>query len=780
MFFNIFEELFLFHLVDDVFILNFSNIIYMSLSKKMLRDIKINKTQFIAIFLMAFLGIFAYCGIYAEYYGLEQTSNDYYLQTNLADGWIYNTDFDDVAIDKISEFATQTDRQAVIQSVADMDDKPDITLHFVEKGTISKFYSTQGEDFNPSDASGVWLDERFADARDLKVGDKITFEFDDLNITKKIKGIGYSPEYIYESSPSSLTPDFSQIGFAYMSYKAYPGDLDYDTLLVKYDGSDNEFKEKLDDSIDYLSFTKKEDQISVSKFSDEMAQHKMIGDVFPIVFILVTFLTLLTTMTRIVTHQRTQIGILKAVGYRDITIILHYLSYGFWPILAGAVLGLITGPMIIPQMFYPTMTRTYSMPSWNPGFDMSFIYIAILMIASSVFVTYLSCRRISKENPANTLRPKAPNVSSRSLIERSGLWNHLSFNLRWNWRDARRNKFRALMAIVGVMGCVALLIAAFGMNDSMNDLKTWEYDDISHFESKLLVSNTANPLELYYVLNKTNGSFIMQQAIELKANGMEDTASLLVSNDTDLISYTDSNKNPIEIDEGDVSISVKLADRFNLSIGDKIKWHIVGSDDWVTSKIGQMHAEPISQGLIMSPDTLEDQGLDFTPSNILTKEKYGENFESIKSASSIDEMKESWDSITQSVMMMVYMVTFVAVSLAILVLYNLGILSFTEMEREIATLKVLGFRTNVLRKLLLTQNIIFTATGFILGIPLGFYFMTLMMNAAGDSLYYVPALTWGNILLSAFITFAISIGVNLLFSDKINDLNMVEVLKDVE
>ena len=102
------------------------------------------------------------------------------------------------------------------------------------------------------------------------------------------------------------------------------------------------------------------------------------------------------------------------------------------------------------------------------------------------------------------------------------------------------------------------------------------------------------------------------------------------------------------------------------------------------------------------------------------------------------------------------------------------------MEREIATLKVLGFKTNVLRKLLLTQNIIFTSIGFILGIPLGFYFMTLMMNAAGDSLYYVPTLTWGNILLSAFITFAISIGVNLLFSDSINDLDMVEALKDVE
>ena len=746
----------------------------------MLRDIKINKTQFIAIFLMAFIGIFAYSGIYAEYYGLEQTSNDFYSQTNLADGWVYNTDFDDSTLDKISDFTTDADRQTVIQSVADMENLPDITLHFIEKGTISKFYTTEGEDFNASDASGVWLDTRFAEARNLHVGDKIEFEFDNHTIKKEIKGLGYSPEYVFETSPSSLTPDFALMGFAYLSANAYPEDIEYDTLLVKYNISDKQFQEKLDDSIDYLSFTKQKDHLSVSKFADEMAQHKMIGDVFPIVFILVTFLTLLTTMTRIVSHQRTQIGILKAVGFKDKTIILHYISYGFWPVIAGAVLGLITGPMIIPQMFYPTMKVSYSMPSWNPGFDMSFVYIAISLMVLSVLVTYLSCRRISKENPANTMRPKAPDVSSNGILEKSRFWKHLNFNIRWNIRDAKSNKFRALMTIVGVMGCVALLIAAFGMNDSLNELKSWEYDDISHYESKLLLSNEANPLELYYILNETDGSFIMQQSIEIKAHNEEDTVTLLATNNTDLISYTDSNRNPIEIDEGYVSISQKLADRFDLTIGDKIKWHIVGNDKWVISKIDQIHAEPIQQGLIMSPDTLEDKGLNFAPTNILTKQKFGENFDSIKSTTTIDKMEESWDQITSSVMMMVYVVTIVAGALAIIVLYNLGILSFTEMEREIATLKVLGFRTSVLRKLLLTQNVIFTAIGYVLGLPLGLYFMTLMMNAAGDSLYYIPSLTWGNILLTAVITFSISIGVNLMFSDKINELNMVEALKDVE
>lgn len=228
----------------------------MSLSKKMLRDIKVNKSQFIAIFLMAFIGIFAYSGIYGEYYGLVQTSDAFYTDTNLADGWVYGTDFDNEDVSKINDFSTQTDRQAVVQSVAKMTGKPDITLHFVEDGMISKFYSTEGEDFDASDASGVWLDKRFADERDLSIGDTIKFEFNNKTIKKEIKGIGYSPEYVYEASPSSLIPDFYQMGFAYLSSEAYPGDIEYNTLLVKYNQSDSEFKNELDDSVDYLSFTK--------------------------------------------------------------------------------------------------------------------------------------------------------------------------------------------------------------------------------------------------------------------------------------------------------------------------------------------------------------------------------------------------------------------------------------------------------------------------------------------------------------------------------------------
>ena len=752
----------------------------MSLSKKMLRDISINKTQFISIFLMAFLGIFAFCGVCSEYYGLEQTSHDFYTDTNLADGWIYNTTITDEALDEINNFSTDSEKQLIVKSVGNFSNDPDITLHFLDTNEISKFYTTEGEDFNLSDDSGVWLDKRFADAQNLTVGDNISFTFNGLEIEKEIKGIGYSPEYVYEASPTSIIPDFKDMGFAYLSYKAFPSDIQYNTLLVKFNQTPDEFRDSLDGSVEYLSFTEQTDHVSVNQFENEMSQHKMIGDVFPIVFILVTFLTLLTTMTRIISHQRTQIGVLKAVGYKNRTMILHYMSYGFWLVLAGAILGLFLGPAIIPRLFYPSMTSRYSLPVWHPGFDMSFVYVALIMVLSSLLVSYLAARNISKENPANTMRPKAPNISTSGFLENSRIWNKANFNIRWNYRDAKRNKFRALMAIVGVMGCVALLISAFGMNDSMENIKHWEYDDISHFESKLIIESGASLSDIEDVKKEVNGSTIMEQAIEIKGHGNEKTASLLVLNDTTLISQTDKDGNSINLSSTDISLSAKTAESLNVGVGDTIEWHVVGSDDWVSCKITNIHGEPLSQGIILSKEKFDDLDLNYTPTSIITAENVEGNHDSIKSITTLNEMKNNWDEMSGSVMMMVSILIFFAILLAIVVLYNLGILSFTEIEREIATLKVLGFKTGDLRKLLLTQNLVFTFIGFILGIPLGFYLMTLMMNAAGDSLYYIPSLTLGNILLSGVITFIVSIAVNLLFSSKIKNLNMVEALKDVE
>ena len=734
---------------------------------------------------MAFLGVFVFAGVGGESVGLEVNSNDFYEETNLADGWIYSAYINDLFMYQVDCLGATTDmeRQAVVDSVADFDNDPDVTLHFVENNTISKFYLIEGKKLDINDKDGVWLDKSFADAKGLKVGDKIKFEFENYTIEKKIRGLGYSPEYVYHASSSSILPDFNKIGFAYLSYKAFPADtVPYNVLNVKFDGTPENYNDILDYHMGgyYNSFVERSEHVSVSQFADEMDQHSMMGGIFPIVFILIAMLILLTTMRRIITHQRTQIGILKACGFKNRSIILHYISYGFWLVLAGSVLGLILGPITLPPLFYPSMSATYKLPLWEPAWDVSFVYVAVLMVIISLAVSYYSVKGISNEKPADTIRPKAPKVSSSGFIERLSIWEHLSFNVRWNYRDAQRNKFRALMTIVGVIGCSALLVCAFGMYGGMNDLKEWEYTQINHYDSKLVVEEDATQSEIDDIADKVNGDEIMEGAIEIESDGTKKSGSLLVLNETDLITPTDYGRNHVEIKDDEVSISEKMAKMLDVGVGDTVKWHIVGSDKWVKTKIDKIHADPISQGFIMSADKLEDLDLNYTPTSIVTQEHVTKDYDGVKAANSMKNMTSSWDEMTESMWLLIYILIFFASILAVVVLYNLGLLSFTEIEREIATLKVLGFKTGALRKLLLTQNLWFTAVGFILGLPVGYYILAIMWESSGDSFYILPSISLTNFLLTLVITFVLSILVNLMFSRKIRKLDMVESLKSGE
>ena len=506
----------------------------------------------------------------------------------------------------------------------------------------------------------------------------------------------------------------------------------------------------------------------------------MMGDIFPVVFIIVTMLILLTTMTRVIAHQRTQIGILKANGFTNRSVTLHYISYGFWLVLFGSILGLILGPRLLPHLFYPSMIRVYTLPSWNPSMDISFAFVVALLVLFSLAVSFYAVGSITNEKPSVAIKPKPPKASNMGFVEKLKVWKRLSFNFRWNYRDAKRNKLRGLMTIIGVMGCSALLVGAFGMYDGVNDIRAWEYGQVIHYDSKLVIDENATTSLIDEATSDVNGYKIMEKAVEIKSGDVKKSGSLLVFNDTDLITPTDGNKNRIEIANDEVSISKKMADMLGVGVGDTVTWHIVGSNDWVNATIDKIHVDPVSQGLIMSPDKLEELGLNYTPTSVITSEHVDKVYDGFKATNTLDDIKKSWDDSSQTMWLIIYTLMFFACVLAIIVLYNLGLLSFTEIEREIATLKVLGFKTRDLRRLMLTQNLVFTFIGFVLGIPLGLYILTLIWQSSGDSLYIVPSLTVTNVVLTAAITFSISILVNMLFSRKIKKLDMVESLKGRE
>jgi putative ABC transport system permease protein len=755
------------------------------LKRKMFRDIKQHKTQFISIFLMAFLGVYFFSGIGGEWIGLQNTVNDYYEDTNLADAWIYGEDFTNEDMNKIKglKSTTMAERQLVIDTVGDFTGNPDITLHFLEGDKISQIDVIEGKKFDMDDKDGIWLDKRFADKKGFSIGDDISLNYNGINITKKIRGLIYSPEYVFEESENSIVPDFSKMGFGYLSYKSFPlNDIKYNTILINTNENIENYEEEINSVIGghYAVFLAQKDHFSVNQFKIEIEQHQMMGNIFPPVFMLIAILTLMTTMVRIVSNQRTQIGTLKAIGFSDNTITKHYVSYGFWLSTLGSAVGLILGPLTLPYLFYPSMSSFYTLPSWKPSFDLSFLIIAIFMVVFSTFITYLACRNISKENPANSIRKKAPKVFKQGFFEKTRFWKKLSFNVRWNIRDASRNKLRSSMTIIGVLGCTALLISAFGMNDAMNDLEDWQYNDINHYKSKLIISSNASNNQIQSVLDEVNGETIIENPIEIKVNNIKKQGILLFINDTSLITPTDDNRNQISLPENGVSVSTKMAQILGIKKGDEIKWHLYGQNKWISSNVSMFYSDPSSQGIIISKKNLEDLKLNLSPTSILSMKNVNNSYEGIESISTIDSMLESWNEITESMMLMVYIMIFFAGILAIVVLYNLGLLSFIEIEREMATLKVIGFKTNQLRKLLLTQNLWFTSIGFLLGIPLGYLLMKMMMDSSGENFYFPSELHLTNIILTFVITFGLSITVNLLFSKKIKNIDMVESLKGVE
>ena len=758
------------------------------LFKKMLRDIKENKMQFIAIFLMSFITLLAFAGIGSEVQGLQDNLNNYYNETNMADAYALGNDFNESVVNDFKNMSSTTgvETQFVVSSIADLDDEPAVTLHFLEKNNISKYYPVKGGNIDFSDEDGIWLDARFAEVKNLTVGDNISLSFNGITINKTIRGLGYSPDYVYEKPENGLIADFKYQGFGYLPEKAYPGsEMPHNKLLMttNLNSQDyyNQTREMLegngyDDIIEGASYIPREDSASDNQIQDEIKQHIVLAVMFPIIFVVVALLILLTTMTRIVSHQRTQIGTLKAIGFENRPLIIHYLSYGFYLTLIGSVLGIIIGHNTIPYIFVDTMKSYYTLPCWDPGFNMSFIFVALLLVLGSVLCSYFAVASIMRESPSATLKPKPPKISKIGFVENTWIWDKFGFNLRWNTRDVNRNKLRAVITLFGVIGCTVLLISAFGMHDGVSDLKTWKYDDINHYETQLVLQDNISQSQIDSIIDEVNGTPIMTKSIQIKANDVKMMQVLTVHDKTPLITTTDKDRHEMTLPDDGISISQKTAELFGLNVGDKIEWHFYGNETWINSTVDAIYGDPSVQGITITTDCAEKLNISFKPTEIVTKENVTDESDGVGSINNHKDLTNSWDKLTQTANLLIIILVIFAVILAVVVLYSLGLLGFTEVERDMATLKVLGFQLKDLRTLFVTQYLGISIIGFLIGVPVGYYVLE-SIRSNTDTLFYPTNYSPTTLAISFVITIIVSAIVNLLLANKLKNIDMVEALK---
>lgn len=761
----------------------------------MRRDLSKNKPQFISIFLMSLLGIFVFVGINAESSGAAAAANAYYKQYNLCDLWIAGAGFsdDDMRIAKKVTGVKDVEKRLSVTGTAEKYDNAYMYINFMNTNRINQLMLYEGEPY-ADEAEGVWLEKWFADNNGIRVGDTFTMKIDSLQIDAIVKGLVDAPDYVYYVSEADMMyPNYKKCGLAFMSSSMYPDSakMIYNRLIidVRDDMSDDAsiyaIKEKLEKAFDRddIAVTDRNQNLSFATFDAEVKQHSAMGLMFAVVFLAIALLGIVTTMARVTSSQRTQIGTMKALGFSKAAITMHYVSYGFVISALGCIAGAWLGYMTLPPWILGMFEGSYLIPNLEGKVTPLDVASTIIAILISTAVSFLSCRKELKDPPAVTLRPPAPGRIRHSGLEKSRFWLRLDFSTQWNIRDVFRNKLRSLMGIMGVMGCAMLLICGFGCFDSINGLMDKMYGELMTASNKIMLSSDCGYDYAYDLSVSYKGQMIQEASVEFVANNVKKSGSATIIDKGNYIHIQDNNLKPVRLSNNGIAMTGKMAGLLGLSEGDLVKWHLVGDDKWNVTRVAQIYRDPTIQGITMYRSVFEDMEYTFKPTAVLTNMSVDKSLpdeDEVSTILNVADMKKTFSETMEMLNAMVYIMVLAAVLLGVVVLYNLGVLSFVEKTREIATLKVLGFKSSKIRNILQKQNIWLTVIGIAVGLYAGWAMLYVICTTVSDTLDMFPIIYIPTYIYSIGGTFLVSIAVNFMFSKKVRTIDMVDALKGVE
>lgn len=788
------------------------------LRKKMIRDIKQNLSQFITIFLMVLIGVMAYSGIESYMEGMKKTADNFYTDYNLQDLNIMGK-LSEKDVETVKQIDDVKNAEGKLNISTILEDNTDITLsmNFIETNEISKFYIVDGEKFD-SNTNGIWLDNFFAQENNLKVGDTLKLKYDGYIFEEKIIGLINVPDHVYDvKDESQLYPDHKTFGFAYSSINELEGyikhqvmeDMNitntnmfdellkdfnfkdyikYNYLMVDVESKDkiNNVKSNIENDIENAVVIKIEDTASYAQYQGEIEEGETYIGVFSGLFLFIALLSVITTMTRVVKKQKLQIGTLKALGFKNRKILLHYISYSFWISLFASIFGLIAGRYFIGNVFIGIEMSFFQIPNGAPIIKSDSYIAALLVILCVSFVTYLSTRKILRETTANTLRNEIPKVKNNLLnITTIGLFKKMNFSTKWNIRDMFRNKARTIMGIVGITACTMLITCSLGMLDSMNYFIDLQFNKLFNFDYKLSLKSNINSENLKKLTDKYGDNTSQSIYIEIKdKDGNIESNNIFVTDSNDYIRFVDNKDNFIKLnDNSGVYITYKLAETKGYNIGDEINWHISGNSTYYTSKIVGFNKDPQNQNMTMTREYLESLKIYYVPDSLYTNADLSnvQDIDNVEVISDINKLKEGMDGMLQTMKTMIVLIIFIAVILGTVIIYNLGILSYTEKQYQFATLKVLGFKDKLVKKIFIKQNKIISVISIALGLPAGFYLTDwLFKTAIEDSYDFGAHINLQTYIFSAIGTFVISYLVSVLLAKKVERIDMVTSLKGNE
>lgn len=524
-----------------------------------------------------------------------------------------------------------------------------------------------------------------------------------------------------------------------------------------------------------------------------------VGTVFPIVFLLVAILISLTTVARMVEEDRGLIGTYKALGFTDEEIRKKYMIYAFLASLIGSILGDVFGYVILPQILFVVFKVMYSLPYYLLTFDFLYgIGGVILFVVAICMATYFACQAELKNMPAALMRPKAPRAGARIFIEYiKPLWKRISFLNKVTARNLFRYKRRLFMTVAGIMGCTALLVCGFAVYDTVSELLPKQYE-ITYQYDLMAVAEDNDKLLSYVEGKKEIADYINVKLDTVKiinADSREEKVQLYVVPEgvsiEEYIHLETMENETITLEDGDVFVTVNAANVLEFKLGD-----VVTLQDLKLRRadveISGIVRNYLGNNIFMTRSTYEELFGEYEANALLahfSKDcdnpvEYAKDLaekDGMLSASSMEEMQKEFTSAFFIINMVVYLIIFMAAGLAFTVLFTLSTTNISERERELATIKVLGFYDKEVHLYVNKETMILTGVGILLGLPVGAFLGNLLTGALNmPSIFFDTEIYPISYLYCAGIAFLFALLVNLITDHSLNAIDPVEALKSVE
>lgn len=807
-----------------------------SLWKNNLKVIVKTRRRFISILIMAFLGVGFFSGLVATGPDMKDSFDEYADSSNLFDIDIVSTmGFTENDINEIKNIDG-------IESVEGVQTK-DTIVKIEDKESVCKVIE-YNENMNvpvviegrlPEKSDECLLDCKYSIVDNMSnyIGKTVVVENDDINFdgsllfaekTLTIVGIAETPLYISNERGNTSVgngtigcyiytrDDVINLNYYTNVYARVSGAKELKANSDEYWARVNpvvqrvedmaEEKENSDQMLKWFVQTRK-DNLGYTNIVDAITTITNISKLFPVIFYLVAVLISLTSMTRMIEEERTEIGTLKALGYTNGQIIIKYILYAFLACMIGGFLGMTVGFYLIPNIVWNIYSAIYTIPEFYTAYRLDIglqgLIIAFLCICGATIVVAI---KELKNMPAVLMRPKAPKNGKKIWLERcTFFWKRLNFSKKVTTRNIFRYKKRAIMTVVGIAGCTGLMVTGFGLRDSVLDIPESQYGDIFTYDMSISLSNNAAMYEVENLVKtdeNINGySKVCASSVKIKGSEANyDTAIFIPDSIPDFEKMCNlkdvETHEKLNISNEGIIISDKIAEFVNAKVGDSVV--LIDNDNLEYSfKVTGIAENYVSNYIYMSKEFYEANVKSYKTNMLLLdvkeiskdeKDNLSEKLLNINGVASVSMISDMMNAIKDMLGSLNYVVIILIVAsalLAFVVLYNLANINIGERQREIATLKVLGFYDKEVDNYINKENLVFTAFGVIIGLVFG-YFLTDMIVASVeiDKLRFIRRILPQSYVFAAVITTIFSLTVNYIIHFVLKKIDMIESLKSVE